>query len=135
MTRLLEKVFAEAEKLPELEQNVLAKWLLNEIAAEKRWDKAFAESENVLEKLSEEGLREHKQKKTKLLDPERLWSLVRQNGSAKLLPFFQNRSATKPIYSVRINAEYRAIGIQNDNEIVWLWIGSHDDYIKLLARF
>ncbi len=42
--------------------------------------------------------------------------------------------STKPIYSVRINIGYRAIGIQNENEIIWFWIGSHDDYVKLLSR-
>ncbi|MBI4309050.1 MAG: hypothetical protein HY591_01830, partial [Candidatus Omnitrophica bacterium] len=60
MTRLLEKVFSEAGKLPELEQNALAKWLANELSSEKRWGKAFAGSEEALEKLADEALKEHK---------------------------------------------------------------------------
>ena len=72
MTQLLEKVFAEAGKLSEVEQNALAKWLLNELSSEKRWDKAFAESENALEKLADEAMREHKKKKTRPLDPNSL---------------------------------------------------------------
>ena len=72
MTQLLEKVFAEAGKLSEVEQNALAKWLLDELSSEKRWDKAFAESEDALEKLADEALREHKKKKTRLLNPNNL---------------------------------------------------------------
>ena len=72
MTQLLEKAFAEIEKLPDIEQNAMAKWLLNEIASEKRWDKAFAGSEGAVEKLADEALREHKKKRTQPLDPDRL---------------------------------------------------------------
>ena len=24
--------------------------------------------------------------------------------------------------------------VQQENEIIWFWIGSHDDYIKLLSQ-
>ena len=72
MTKLLEKAFTKVEKLPDLEQNVLAKWLLDELSSESRWNKAFAGSEEALEKLSDEALVEHKKKKTCLLDPESL---------------------------------------------------------------
>lgn len=47
---------------------------------------------------------------------------------------FKRIHSAKPIYSVRINIECRAVGVQNENEIVWFWIGLHNDYIKLLAR-
>ena len=40
----------------------------------------------------------------------------------------------KPVYSARINIDYRVVGIMNDNEIVWFWIGTHSDYDKLLKR-
>ena len=72
MTQLLEKVFAEVVKLPDVEQNALAKWLLKELSSEKRWDKAFAESEEALEKLADEALTEYKKRKTHPLDPESL---------------------------------------------------------------
>ncbi len=35
MTKLLEKAFKEASKLPEFEQNALARWLIDEIISEK----------------------------------------------------------------------------------------------------
>jgi len=47
---------------------------------------------------------------------------------------FKRVHSTKPIYSVRISGDYRAVGIQSGGEIVWFWIGSHNDYDKLLAQ-
>ena len=39
-----------------MEQNALAKWVLDELYSEKAWMKAFAESEDVLEKLADEAI-------------------------------------------------------------------------------
>ena len=72
MTKLLKKAFEEASKLPELEQNVLAKQLLNELVAEKKWEKAFADSEDILSRLADEAIDEHKQGRTKPLDIDSL---------------------------------------------------------------
>ena len=47
---------------------------------------------------------------------------------------FKRIHSAKPIYSVRVNVEYRAVGLQDGNEMIWFWIGSHDDYAKLLSR-
>ncbi len=41
---------------------------------------------------------------------------------------------TDPIYSARINIDYRAVGIVNNSEIVWFWIGPHSEYEKLIKR-
>jgi NurA-like 5'-3' nuclease len=72
MTELLEKAFEEASKLTELEQNTLARWLIDEIISERKWEKAFAESEDVLEKLGDEALAEYAAGKTKPLDVNQL---------------------------------------------------------------
>jgi hypothetical protein len=37
MTRLLDKAFDEASRLPEMEQNALTKWLLHELHSGKSW--------------------------------------------------------------------------------------------------
>lgn len=68
MTRLLERAFKEASKLPEVEQNTLAKWVMEELEAESKWEKAFAGSEDILDKLADEALAAHKQRKTKPLN-------------------------------------------------------------------
>lgn len=72
MTRLLDKAFQEASKLPEVEQNALAKWLLDELASEREWERLFAESEDVLSKLADEALQEHAEGKTRPLEPDDL---------------------------------------------------------------
>lgn len=72
MTKLLEKAFNEAARLPDLEQNALAKWLLDELHSGRRWEKAFAESEDVLAKLADETLEEKRKGKTTRLDINRL---------------------------------------------------------------
>ena len=47
---------------------------------------------------------------------------------------FKRVHSSRPIYSVRITKDYRAVGIQQNNEIIWFWIGSHSDYDKLLKQ-
>ncbi len=72
MTKLLEKAFQRASALPVVDQNALAKWLLEELEADKKWELIFAESENVLDKLADEALAAHKKGKTRSLNIERL---------------------------------------------------------------
>ncbi len=72
MTKLLEKAFQEAAKLSEIEQNVLAQWVLEELESERKWEKSFAGSEDVLGKLADEALVEHEEGKTRPLDVDKL---------------------------------------------------------------
>ncbi|MBT9148289.1 MAG: hypothetical protein DDT32_02061 [Syntrophomonadaceae bacterium] len=72
MTRLLEKAFKDASKLPDIEQNALAKWLLEELEAERKWDRAFAGSEDILGQLADEAIEAHRQGKTTPLDIDKL---------------------------------------------------------------
>jgi hypothetical protein len=72
VTKLLEQAFKKASELTEVEQNVLAKWVLEELESEKKWDKVFAGSEDVLEKLADEALNEYKKGKTKPLSLKEL---------------------------------------------------------------
>lgn len=41
---------------------------------------------------------------------------------------------TKPIFSARVGISYRVLGIQQNEEIIWFWIGSHSEYDKLLKQ-
>ena len=72
MTRLLEKAFKDASRLPDIEQNVLAKWLLEELEAERKWNRAFAGSEDILGQLADEAIEAHRQGKTTPLDIDKL---------------------------------------------------------------
>ncbi len=72
MTDLLERAFSEATKLPESEQNELARWILAELESERRWDELFENSQDELGRLAEEALTEYREGKTKILDIDHL---------------------------------------------------------------
>ena len=69
---------------------------------------------------------------------------IRQNARETYRRFDQNPAhpslhlkkvhPTRPIYSVRISIDYRAIGELDGNDMVWFWIGPHGEYDKLLRR-
>jgi hypothetical protein len=65
MTDLLERAFAEASKLPIEAQDLLAQTLLDDLASEEKWDRAFAESEEQLAHLADSALAEYREGKTK----------------------------------------------------------------------
>jgi hypothetical protein len=72
MTTLLRQAFAEASKLREVEQDVLASRLLAELAAEEAFDRAIPGSTDNLSRLAREALTEHRSGLTEELDPDRL---------------------------------------------------------------
>jgi hypothetical protein len=39
-----------------------------------------------------------------------------------------------PIYSARVTRGYRALGLMEDDEIAWFWIGTHAAYDRLLGN-
>ena len=73
MTKLLEKAFAEAAKLPPETQDALAQALLEDLKADRLWDRAFGPAEvDLLSSLADEAIQEHRSGKTTKLDTERL---------------------------------------------------------------
>ena len=72
MTKLLQKAFDEASKLPEGEQDTLGRILLEELASERRWEELFAGSHDLLSELADQALAEHRAGRTEKLDPEKL---------------------------------------------------------------
>jgi hypothetical protein len=44
---------------------------------------------------------------------------------------FKRIHASRPVFSVRISIDYRAIGIMDGDSIVWSWIGSHAEYDRI----
>jgi hypothetical protein len=47
---------------------------------------------------------------------------------------FKQVHSSKPIYSARVGLGYRALGVRDDGDIIWFWIGSHADYDRLIAQ-
>jgi hypothetical protein len=72
MTTLLQKAFAEAAKLPQAEQDLLASRVLAELATEDDFDRTIAVSAGKLVPLALEAIAEHRSGKTEELDPDRL---------------------------------------------------------------
>jgi hypothetical protein len=72
MTKLLQRAFDEASKLPEIEQDELGRILLDELSAERRWEELFTGSPDLLSELADEALAEHHVGLTQKLDPEKM---------------------------------------------------------------
>ena len=47
---------------------------------------------------------------------------------------FRRVHTVLPVYSARIGMHYRAVGIGENETLVWIWVGSHADYDSLLAQ-
>jgi hypothetical protein len=72
MTELLKKAFDEASRLPESDQDLIASLMLNTVRSEQRWNELFEQSQDMLEKMADEAIAEHRAGKTLPLDPDKL---------------------------------------------------------------
>ena len=59
----------------------------------------------------------------------RLW---RENPAHPSLVFKQVKPTRPPLYSARITQDFRALGVLQDDTVIWLWIGGHDEYERRL---
>ena len=46
---------------------------------------------------------------------------------------FKRVHTREPLYSVRVSRDYRALGLLEGDTMTWIWIGSHDEYERVLA--
>ena len=74
MNQLLQKAFDRAAELPQEEQDRFARFLLAEMESERKWTELFVrpESDDLLERLADEALAEHRAGRTRPLDLEDL---------------------------------------------------------------
>lgn len=47
---------------------------------------------------------------------------------------FKRIQSSKPAYSIRITKNYRALGLVQEQEIIWFWIGSHSEYNLMIKK-
>jgi hypothetical protein len=72
--------------------------------------------------------------------PERVQRLARKNYKLwkknPRHPSLQFKPVGKhmPAYVIRIGIGWRALGVKQENTMVWFWIGSHAAYNALLPR-
>jgi hypothetical protein len=72
ITKALNKAFDEASRLPQQDQDRLAGAILEELALTQQWESTLSASREVLERLADEALAEHRAGGTKPLDPDAL---------------------------------------------------------------
>jgi hypothetical protein len=46
---------------------------------------------------------------------------------------FKKLQAHDNLWSVRINEQYRAVGIRSGDTIEWIWIGTHNEFDNLFS--
>lgn len=61
------------------------------------------------------------------------YQLWRENPAHPSLQF-KRVSKAFPIYSARIDLDYRAVGLRKDDGVTWDWVGNHTDYDRLLKH-
>jgi len=64
-------------------------------------------------------------------DAKRAYRLFLNNPAYPGLQF-KKLEGEDNIYSARIGLAYRALGVMNQDRIVWYWIGSHSEYDRLV---
>jgi len=70
MTAVMEKLIEATRKLPASDQDQYAARWLAELEDDRKWDESFAESQDVLERMANEALAEHRAGSTKPLFPD-----------------------------------------------------------------
>ncbi len=61
------------------------------------------------------------------------YELLKQNPSHPSL-HFKKVGNRKQLWSVRINDNYRALGVDKLEGVVWFWIGKHSEYDEILNQ-
>jgi hypothetical protein len=47
---------------------------------------------------------------------------------------FKEIKSRKGWWSVRVDGGYRALGMRQDDTIIWFWIGTHDEYLRRIGK-
>jgi len=58
------------------------------------------------------------------------FQLLRQNPSHPSLHF----KKIGAVWSVRAGIHYRALAVEDGGDFVWIWIGSHDEYERMIDQ-
>jgi hypothetical protein len=72
MSNLLDEAYAAAKELPEEEQEAIGAVLLAEMDADRRWEELLSQPSDVIERMADKALENHRLGKTLPLDPETL---------------------------------------------------------------
>jgi mRNA-degrading endonuclease RelE of RelBE toxin-antitoxin system len=64
---------------------------------------------------------------------QKAYQLWRTNPNHPSLHFKQV-DEEEPIYSARVDSNYRVVGLLEEDTMLWFWIGAHDEYERLLKQ-
>ena len=56
------------------------------------------------------------------------FSILKENPRHPSLHF----NKVGKVWSVRIGLDYRALAFEDGSDFIWVWIGSHDEYEKMI---
>jgi hypothetical protein len=68
------------------------------------------------------------------LTAQKAYRLFREDPQHPSLQF-KRINSREPVYSVRVSLGYRALGLLENDEVTWFWIGTHSTYDRLLSQF
>ena len=61
---------------------------------------------------------------------EESYALLKENPRHPSLHF----KKVGKFWSVRIGLNYRALAVEDGSNFIWVWIGSHDDYERMIKE-
>ncbi len=62
---------------------------------------------------------------------DQCYKLLKDDPSHPSLHF---KKLGKKYWSVRAGLDYRALGVEVENGILWFWLGTHAEYDKLIGK-
>ena len=62
----------------------------------------------------------------------RLWQENPSHPSLHFKPIEKTKASLSPLYEIRINITYRAVCFRDSDTYVWVWIGHHGEFDKLI---
>ena len=68
MKKLLDSAFKEASTLPESQQDIFARFIIDEINSEKKFEDSFVETQDILSELADGTLDDFKNNQTEELN-------------------------------------------------------------------
>ncbi len=60
---------------------------------------------------------------------DKSFALLKQNPKHPSLDF---KKVGKDLWSARITRDYRVLAREEENTLVWFWVGKHDEYMRLI---
>ncbi len=61
---------------------------------------------------------------------EESYDLLKENPKHPSLHF----KKVGKFWSARIGLDYRALAVEDDSDFIWVWIGNHDEYERMINK-